>query len=82
MISKIETVGSKNNKEEIVASDLLENDVDFVDLTQSENHNPKVLPNQSITPWLAKYIVTEKKIQTKYIVPLEIWIASSDSSSK
>ncbi len=33
MISKIETVGSKNNKEEIVASDLLENDVDFVDLT-------------------------------------------------
>ena len=33
MISKIETVGSTNNKEEIVASDLLENDVDFVDLT-------------------------------------------------
>jgi len=33
MISKIDTIGSTNNEEQIVASDLLENHIDFVDLT-------------------------------------------------
>ena len=36
MIAKVENTNTKNRDEQVSALDLLENDIDFVDLTESE----------------------------------------------